>query len=451
MSFSEHVRQVPGLNVHNATEHRPKQETVQADEDDKNDDNQSTKSSDSASSTSTIRYSQEPWNTFKDKVTQLATQLFPDVKDIDIERLPGGSSNRVVGISVAQASHHYSFLNHAYDFIRTICGHPAVTQKMKTDRYILRIPRYGDEHMERDIAVLKLIGCQKQYPVPRVIRHDMTEDNALGAPYTLQHRIPGQTLHTIFGQLNHEQRKDLTRKIVRLMMFLQTMLVSACAVVTAYEPFEQGHAFRMEILSIPTEHDEDESPTVLLAKPQTTLEFILDACQRWQDYEKSYLCKPRPFWDEFMAMAREMHKRDLIPDTDKFHFTHMDLYARNILVNVKDENSIEITGVLDWDDALYAPKYVACRAPFWLWEDEEGLDENCENEALRIPEETGSRELKELFEQIVGSDFLRYAYGPEYILLRRMFVQLQYGVSDNAHSRECRTILEEWSRLRDKH
>jgi Ser/Thr protein kinase RdoA (MazF antagonist) len=149
----------------------------------------------------------------------------------------------------------------------------------------------------------------------------------------------------------------------------------------------------------------------------------------------------------FITMANEVHRLGYITDDDTYHFTHMDLYPHNILVNLHP-NSVAITGVLDWDDALFVPSYVACRAPFWLWEGERGVNEQDEYEALREPETAELKKLKKLFEGMIDEKYLIYAYDTVYKLLRRMFAVMQVGIFTNELGRECEAITKEWANMK---
>ncbi|KAB5536649.1 hypothetical protein GE09DRAFT_1140758 [Coniochaeta sp. 2T2.1] len=49
-----------------------------------------------------------------------------------------------------------------------------------------------------------------------------------------------------------------------------------------------------------------------------------------------------------------------------FYLWHSDLLPRNIMVDV--DSTPMITGIIDWDEAVYAPKFATALAPWWLWE-----------------------------------------------------------------------------------
>jgi hypothetical protein len=54
------------------------------------------------STTSTVQYSQELYSSFQLNTTQLSVELFPgcSTKDITIQRIKGGSFNRIIGITL---------------------------------------------------------------------------------------------------------------------------------------------------------------------------------------------------------------------------------------------------------------------------------------------------------------------------------------------------------------
>ena len=81
---------------------------------------------------------------------------------------------------------------------------------------------------------------------------------------------------------------------------------------------------------------------------------------------------------------------------------HLDLLGtpRNIMADIKADGGLSITGILDWDSAAFAPRFVGCAPPMWLWAwDEEGEDEKRANDNPSAPED---QEIKRIFEEIVG-------------------------------------------------
>lgn len=382
----------------------------------------STTSSHFVSETSTLTYSQEPWETFQGKITSLAFALFPEGKadDVHVERMKGGSSNRIAGITVTPAKRKVPPLRRTYNALRMAFGYTPPHTETKTSQYILRMPRWGKEHMERDMGALKFASRWGCCTVPDIVSYDTTDTNELGGPYVLQQRLLGKNLGTAFAQLNFEQRKDLTRKAVQLILNLQKAKAPSCGVISGFRVATHGTIFHANTIPIPPDSGEVDGPSLTPAKEQTILDFIEDTCSRWKTEEATYLDQPNAAWDDITSMATEMHRLCYITDYDTYLFTHMELYPRNNLVDLQ-ANSVEITAVLDWDDALFVPSYVAYRAPFWLWEGERNVNEQDEYEALKELENAELKELKNIFESMVDEKYLKYAHDPVYVLLRRMF------------------------------
>ncbi|KAJ4992035.1 hypothetical protein SVAN01_02356 [Stagonosporopsis vannaccii] len=200
--------------------------------------------------------------------------------------------------------------------------------------------------------------------------------------------------------------------------------------------------FKMNLFSVPADPDNEGN---LHSPPADegigTLEFIVSTCKRWEDYESTYLEGPNPGWDQCVNMAREIYDHGLLPPEDQFYFTHLDFYFRSILVDTVGSESIRITAISDLDDALFSPRILACRAPFWLWEDIEDIDERDVYEALRVAQDVCLKEIKAIFEEEVGPGFCRYPYLEEYILLRRLFHILQFGLGYSHYFVELEATL----------
>lgn len=98
---------------------------------------------------------------------------------------------------------------------------------------------------------------------------------------------------------------------------------------------------------------------------------------------------------------------------------HFDLAARNILIEISPDGSPTISGIVDWDSAVFAPTYVACAPPVWLWSDPEQYDD--EGNAKEEPSTAEQEEIKEIFDDVVGFDWTWFAYQPEYRLAIELF------------------------------
>jgi hypothetical protein len=246
------------------------------------------------SETSTLTYSQEPWTTFKEKVTALSISLFPKVKaeNVHVERMKGGSSNRIAGTTITPVKRKTYPLWRTYNVLRMAFGFPLTPTATKTNQYILRIPRWGNEHMVRDMAVLMFASIWGYCRVPEIVSYDTIADNELGGAYVLQQRLSGHNLGLELAILNFERRKDLTREAIQLILNLQRAATPSCAVISKFSASAHGTMFHATTLPIPPDSGEDDGPNLTPAKEQTTLEFIERSCNRWKIEKATYLDKP---------------------------------------------------------------------------------------------------------------------------------------------------------------
>ena len=162
-------------------------------------------------------------------------------------------------------------------------------------------------------------------------------------------------MQSAFTRLNLAQRKDLTRKICEVILRMHESSYGDCASVSTYDI--ASSKLEMQSLAIPSDPDNDgKAHSLPVDGTSDTHTFITTICQRWKDHESTFLRNPRVEWDRCIQMAQEMADRELLNGCERFHFTHMDLHLCNVLVDVTDDSSIEISRILDCDDALFAPK-----------------------------------------------------------------------------------------------
>jgi len=192
----------------------------------------------------------------------------------------------------------------------------------------------------------------------------------------------------------------------------------------------------------------DGKPSLRPPFEQSAFYFLVTQFGRWRALE----LRTDPFamlsmnhYDRLVNMAAQMDELDLLGDNINY-LCHLDLNnaPRNILAEVHSEKSLKITGILDWDGAIFAPRFVGCVPPMWLWAwSFEGQED--ESEANQTPAGTEQQELKNIFEDAVGPDFLEFAYRREYRLARKLFLFAMDGMSSCDAHREADELLEEWA------
>ncbi|PMD41799.1 hypothetical protein L207DRAFT_565571 [Hyaloscypha variabilis F] len=326
----------------------------------------------------------------------------------------GGGFNRIVGIFVTSSES------------------PTASQ------YVLRVPRFDASRLDRDLAPLQLLRRRSKIKVPEVTAFDTTSHNVLESPYMIQTRIPGSPLFPAYPDLPYELKYDIAYELGRVFSELNSIR-SVVAGRLTLSP-SQGP------LRIQPFNNMDPDATVLYEngppaqKPSDMLLALLE-------YKKELVVAEGPkqsfrvsFFDSFIVVASEMSARGLFDD-NYYCLCHPDLEPRNILVSPPSPTQPQaITGILDWDSALFAPPFMSCPPPMWLWawNDEGEEDERLPNMTPPTPD---LRELKQLFEYVAGATYLRFAYGPQYRLARKLMRFAIDGLQSNEDLKSAELFL----------
>lgn len=439
------------------------------------------------SCTSTVEYSQTPFDQYIHQVKELCHLLWPpspripqDVRTSRAERLLG--RNRVTGILLPKKSRSVRASAPPKEFLierlrgggfNRIIG---ITIKHSRDeeptQLILRVPRFEDTRPDREVAVLRFIRQYTSIPVPEVKYMDFTCDNPLKRCYIIQNRIPGHDLQaknkpTCYLNLNHEQKCTFAKKFALQLRELHCIMhpfpglieVSADSgndgdftvrpfdleTIDGYEP-EVDLNTKLPFFQV-RPFVKDWKPPEIPPREQTTYYFMSAQFGRWKALElrsdpstmgwsKQYDC--------LATMADQMDEMGFF-GSGLNCLCHLDLLGapRNIMVDIKSDGHLSITGILDWDSAVFAPKFVGCAPPMWLW----AWDEEEENEkhANDTPLDPRDQEIKKIFEETVEDSFLSYAYKPEYRLARELFRFAKSGITSTTEMEEVDELLKEWA------
>ena len=425
------------------------------------------------SGTSTLKYSQEPFDQYRDRVEALCHSLWPaesrgttperreggiavsrilDLvrgrkvrrflspypgKKFVIERLAGGTYNRIISIMVEDASN----------------SHPK--------NLILRVPR---PHMaqlgyiEREIAILRYVRQHTTLPVADVVSFDTTANNPLKSGYVVQSRLPGVSLHTFWGELTHEQRCTVAREVGKIVLALQSVKNPEPGIVEASLANDGSQKFRVCPFDIKSPYDVDWKTNIsnhashvgTETETLTPLEWFGTQFGRWLAHE--LLASPLDilYWDyqnRFVQAAKEMADFGFLGDGQNC-LCHFDLAARNIMVQVLPNGSVEVSGIVDWDSAVFVPIFVSCAPPSWLWTNQDDYDTD-EKEAEGTACTSEQEEIRDIFEEVVGFDWQWFAYRPGYRLARELFYFAQHGHHDGIATKRAEKFLEEWAAVRD--
>ena len=291
---------------------------------------------DARSIATALEYSKEPLRTFKSKVVQLASHLFPgiDIKNVRCTYIASGRFNQFYILGVPTK------LNRRR------------RQPSQHRCYILRIPRSSNHRILHTIAASAHATALTGVRTPRIVDYNATELNTLGVPYILLNYQPGVNLTNVLKHLNYRQRLSLAKEVAGLILSFQATTQTYNSTnsnfpLTADWKISQG------------------APGNVSPPKSATLQFIMDFCKLWKEAECGYMFETRPYCDGLTDMAKEIHRRGLLPDSDQFHFTHFALHPSHLLVEL-GKASVKIVGVFGLEDSACVPKYMACRPPAWL-------------------------------------------------------------------------------------
>ena len=359
-------------------------------------------------------------------------------KNFVIERMTGGTFNRIIGITVIDPN---------YD---------------RPEQLILRVPRIAwMSRPDREVAVLRYVRQHSSVPVPNIKAFDLKSENPLKDPYVVQSRIAGTNLHTaIQNDLSHEQWCSIAREVGQIMLRFQEMGNPVPGLIEEVTKEDGIQAFTVKPFDIkpPLEKDwtlKQASPlfdadncTTLECYEKSTLDFFLAQFGRWRAEElridPTEILHPH-FMERLAVTASQMTRLGCFGDNTNC-LSHLDLAAHNIMVEVRPDNTITVTGVLDFDSACFAPTFVSCYPSWWLWQDETQPGDALEDETQsnEPPPDPELLEIKHIFEETVGDNFLRYAYHPQFRLARRLFKIACHGNRSDDTWKKIEDFLEEW-------
>lgn len=323
-----------------------------------------------------------PFRELKVRVHQLCSSVisasFPGSRvRYEYEDLKGGAFNRIVAVKTVRSRTMYE---------------PSVNED-----YILRLPNDGMDGMGQQAATLDFILKRTRIPVPYTVLYKDNCSNYLGSPFILQLRVPGIPLNDVFDDMTLEQRCSLAREIASIYVQLDS-LRSPVAGQIDYGKYYGLYNYdkHFQIVPLPTaavEHWDEyaaemgnlefarriaeygDTGVAPKFRATDTYRFLLE---RYADIAKADPEHPILYWTkEFTAMARGLVEHYGLLGEDYFTFWHPDLEPRNIRVMPRKDGTpgYTISGVFDWDDAMFAPRTLSMKAPVWLWRDYETKDD----------------------------------------------------------------------------
>ncbi|KAF8507491.1 kinase-like domain-containing protein [Gautieria morchelliformis] len=318
---------------------------------------------------STDMYDQEPFDTFVHKIYNLIAALFPNDIPVNVERMPGGSSHRILR----------GVLGCDQDFPRTV---------------VVRIPRFSYQHHSHlnQVAVLRFLKSTTTIPVPRVYWFDNSASNIISQPFMVLEHLQGSCLDEVYQGLPVDVKKSVARSVAHLLKQFSEVTFDAIGTLLSASP--DGIRFDVEHLVYIVESSQYVPPATP-ARARSVRDYLEE---RWSFFvAEEQLNNPgESFFLKMTSDFRAAMGKLPIPDTPaRIVLYHTDLAPRNIFI---DTESGTITGVLGWDDAESAPVEAAWQMPAWLWD-----DEACASNPLNwvgpddIPCDSEAAEIREVF------------------------------------------------------
>ena len=350
--------------------------------DDSDDDD--TQSDSSADTASTYKYEHETYNTFKDKVVDLITEI--GGKDVQLlDRIRGGAFNRIVPVKF--------HLKTQWDPEGMSC--------------VARIPRMDQQHdttyrpreengnirthqgIFNQIAVQGLV-CERGIPTPRVLAYDAAWINAIKRPYALYELAEGTRLDMLYPDMSFEEKRNVVDLYIDLIVQLDAIEFPVSGKLCS--PAHKNDVWRlpMELTEPPKEEPFSEKIRVDgfgidewfrvpgEARPMADLQGLFDellSCHMAEamldtefDFDKRTIGKLQSILEDMKGLGFF----DDLPLRNTIY--HWDLESRNILIapttdgTAGNNKAWRLSSVLDWDDALSLPPILTRRPPMWLWD-----------------------------------------------------------------------------------
>lgn len=376
------------------------------------------------SETSTLVYDHEPFEQYASRVKALVRIRWPSVaeEDIALERMKGGSFNRIIGFSIQEA------------------------YKAERSEFVLRIPRFDSAQVLDDLAPLQFVHQLSDLPVPEVVSFDCTTNNVLESQYMILRRLQGSPLISLYPEMNHKLRCQTARQLGEAIACLTSLRSAHIGRLTT-----TSHEFGDQVDYLVRVLDGTASTAAWHHDGAQANQGALEALLQIFNHRESAAMAKTPvddfdaeYMQRFAAMTREMADMGYLKEVT-ISLCHLDFEPRNFLIDMQNETT-PLCGILDWDSAIFGPSFMSCTPPMWIWawKDDEEEDERTANDT---PETKEGCELKAIFEQAAGPIYMRFAYSPVYRLARRLAKFACLGMGSNEDFKEAESMLEEWREM----
>ncbi|KAI4648312.1 hypothetical protein J4E93_004724 [Alternaria ventricosa] len=392
----------------------------------------------------------------KFRILQLIADLFPEseMDESSLRVLGMGSFNIVVAVTLQHKAQRRDSGVAFGARVSRLLGMPPRTRK-----FALRIPRDKNGDMDGsplsdvagDIATQRVVCSHLALPIPKIEKYDLGSKNALGRPYTLQNLLPGKNLHALWVELNPQQKASAVQRVTEIVEKIAAVTTTAAGFVSLSNLNSGRSNIAIEQFPVPTNKEAElrphfAQPSQTPAPSQTPCEYLIDHCQRWQTYEEEIgqADRNKEVWRVMIAIAKALDRRGWLGQ--RFHLAHGDLFPRNILAEITGPATVEITGIIDWDMAYFAPKFMALRPPFWAWVGH-SMGERDEDVVTYEPTIEKYQALKRAFRSAASAEFINFGLSRESAIARKLFKVVTGGLLDTGRRCLAVRLAEQWDVL----
>jgi len=398
------------------------------------------------------------WEEYKPTVLALCRTIWPFLSPdkISAEHLSFGGNNRVTAVTLI------------------LPGQSGIEKS-----FVIRTPLLDDDPVDVHLACHRLAEQYLRIPTARIIKADLGTANQLGSPYLLQRRAQGINLNE-YPFLAHDEKLQIARELGLVYRKLLDVRWKFPGKPTM-GPRENDtvetaiHVAKYDPAHCPDKSDEDHTGKGVPFKPLSG-RVVLSEIQNLYEFMKSrieaqkahYIANPSEqaqnrdviYYDCMLVMLEDLKSGGWLDDPVPYSLMHGDLQPRNLIYN-KDSKGACLT-VIDWDQAEFAPSFMGCAPPMWLWAPSK-LDYSKagpEAEIVRVedprgrltPDNIPAIQIKKAFEDAAGREYMRLANDPAYRLARRLYWFVIEGavMTPTRVSKECLLMLAEWSETRDE-
>ncbi|KAI0571292.1 APH domain-containing protein, partial [Pyrenophora tritici-repentis] len=292
------------------------------------------------------------------------TNTIPEAKYVELFRITKLMTDTIQDIRVVGRKHGFynaaTFVEvkdgeNVTEYVVRVPGHSTTDQWTENDAYVL----------EREAQLIEHIRKNTTAPVPHVIAYCSSHDNLLGFPYILMTKLPGQTADTMWD--DGSQLSNQAPEFGFDPFYLAADVPSAVMEKKRLRFLRSLARIMLEIQTLSFPHI-----GMPIFNPDGSLEEAtnqrISLVDRFQD--DYLLCDDRESATLCMAAEAIFHMIFNLPvfteQNETFTIRHNDLDLQNILV----EEEGNITGIIDWDNAIAAPRSIGTAAvPVFLRND----------------------------------------------------------------------------------